>query len=261
MFEKSSWYSSRLQCNTTLARWGFSGQPVLVFPTAGGDAEEIERFKMIYVLEPLIAAGRIKVYSCDSVAGRVWFNKEGSPEHRMWMTHQFHQYVKHELAPAIRTDCKNPEIPIWVTGSSIGAFHAVAVTCRFPDIFHRALAMSGTFDLLRFIERPDPTEYFFVSSPLHFVPTLAGRHLDILRQRYIHIASGEGKWENIGESFRLGKALGAKGIPNWVESWGKEFDHDWVTWRAKLPKYLDEWTDPNKQKSQRPSRAPEAKQG
>jgi hypothetical protein len=48
--------------------------------------------------------------------------------------------------------------------------------------------------------------------------------------------------ENIGESFRMGQTLGRKGIPNWVESWGKEWDHDWVTWRAKLPKYLDEWT-------------------
>src|SRR4051812_50028097 len=36
-------------------------------------------------------------------------------------------------------------LPIWVTGASIGAFHSVAVTCRFPDIFSRALAMSGTF--------------------------------------------------------------------------------------------------------------------
>ncbi len=244
MFEKSSWYSQRLQCNTQLVRWGFSGQPVLVFPTAGGDAEEIERFKMIHVLEPLLAAGRIKIYSCDSVAGRVWFNKEGSPEHRMWMQHQFHQYVKHEVAPAIRLDCKTPDIDIWAAGSSIGAFHSVAVVCRFPDIFSRALAMSGTFDLLRFIEKPDPTEYYFVSSPLLFVPTLAGRHLDLLRTRYIHLATGEGKWENIGESFRMGKVLGDKGIPNWVESWGKEWDHDWVTWRAKMPKYLEEWTSP-----------------
>jgi esterase/lipase superfamily enzyme len=246
MFEKTQWHSSRLQCNTTLCRWGHSGQPVLVFPTAGGDAEEVERFKMIYVLEPLLAAGRIKIYSCDSVAGRVWFNKEGSPEHRMWMTHQFHQYVKHEVAPAIRMDCKSPDIDIWVAGASIGAFHAAAVTCRFPDIFSRALAMSGTFDLLRFIERPDPTEYFFVSSPLHFVPTLAGRHLDMLRRRHIHIASGEGKWEAINESFRLGQTLGAKGIPNWVDSWGKDYDHDWTTWRAMMPKYLGEWTDPAK---------------
>ncbi len=33
----------------------------------------------------------------------------------------------------------------------------------------------------------------------------------MLRTRYIHLASGEGKWENIGESFRMGKVLGDKG--------------------------------------------------
>lgn len=242
MFEKSSWYSSRLQSETTLARWGYSGVPVLIFPTAGGDAEEIERFKLIHVLEPLISAGRIKVYSCDSVAGRVWFSKDRSPEHRMWIMNQFHQYVKHEVVPAIRRDCNSADIPIWTTGASIGAFHAVAVTCRFPDIFHRALGMSGTYDLMRFTEAKEPTESYFVSSPLHFVPTLAGRHLDVLRTRHIHLATGEGKWENIGESFRMGQVLGNKGIPNWVESWGKDVDHDWMTWRARLPAYLDKWT-------------------
>lgn len=241
-FESSRWYSERVRREVTLNRWGHAGQPVLVFPTAAGDAGEIDRFLMIRVLEPLLAAGRIKIYSCDSVAGEAWFGKEGSPEHRMWMTHQFHQYVKHEVVPAIRTDCKTPDIPIWATGASIGAFHAVAVTCRFPDMFHRALGMSGTYNLMKWIERPDPTDYFFVSSPMHFVPTLAGLHLDVLRTRHITLASGEGKWEDIGESFRMAKVLGSMGIPNWVDSWGKEWDHDWVTWRAKLPAYLDEWT-------------------
>ncbi len=243
MFESSRWFSSRVNCDVTLNRWGHSGQPVLFFPTAGGDAGEVDRFLMIRALSPLLAAGRIKVYSCDSVAGRVWFNQESSPEHRMWMTHQFHQYVKHEVVPAIRLDCKSSDIGIWATGSSIGAFHAVAVTCRFPDIFHRALGMSGTYDLMRFTERPEPTDYFFVSSPLHFVPTLGDRHLELLRTRHIHLASGEGKWENIGESFRLAKMFGDMGIPNWVDSWGKESDHDWMTWRAKLPAYLENWTE------------------
>ncbi len=60
--QKSTWYSDRMKREATLVRWGTIGQPVLVFPTAGGDAEEIERFLLIRVLEPLIAAGRIKVY-------------------------------------------------------------------------------------------------------------------------------------------------------------------------------------------------------
>ena len=60
------------------------------------------------------------------------------------------------------------------------------MVCRFPDVFARALAMSGTYDLRRFFEQPDDfTDDFCVSSPLHFVPTLAGRHLDVLRTRFI----------------------------------------------------------------------------
>lgn len=242
MFVKSRWRSERMGCEATLARWGHYGQPVLVFPTAGGDAEEIERWKIIHVLSPLIEAGRIKIYSCDSVAGRAWFHKEGSPQHRMWMQHQFHQYVKHELVPAIRLDCKNDQIPIWTAGASIGAFHAVATVCRFPDVFTRALAMSGTYNLMRFIETDRFDDYYFVSSPLQFVPTLGGPHLDVLRKNFILMATGAGRAENVGESWAMANVLGQRGIPNRVDDWGPEWHHDWPTWRAMLPKYLDEWT-------------------
>ena len=57
------WYSDRLGQDITVARWGTYGVPVLLFPTAGGDAEEVERHHLIAHLEPLIAAGRAKVYS------------------------------------------------------------------------------------------------------------------------------------------------------------------------------------------------------
>lgn len=243
MFLKSRWRSERLGCEATLARWGHFGQPVLVFPTAGGDAEEIERWQMIRALDPLIGAGRIKVYSCDSVAGAAWFRKDGSPEHRMWLMNQYHQYVKHEVVPAIRMDCKSSDVPIWVAGASIGAFHSVAVLCRFPDIFHRALPMSGTFDLMRFIEAQHYTEHYFVASPLQFVPKLEGLHLDVLKQRFVQLATGAGRAENVGESWAMANVLGAKGIPNRVDDWGPEWHHDWPTWRVMLPKYLGEWLE------------------
>jgi esterase/lipase superfamily enzyme len=236
------WYSERLGRWIGLARWGHYGTPVLVFPTAGGDAEEVERNGLVDACRPLLDAGRIKIYSCDSVAGAMWFSKQGSPDERMKIQHQFHQYVKHEVVPAIRIDCRTPDIGIWAAGSSIGAFHAAAVVCRFPDLFHRALSMSGTYNLMRFIEVPEPNEEFRVSSPLHFLPQLEGPHLELLRKRYIHIATGEGRWEDIGESWALANALGAKRIPNHLDSWGPGWDHDWVTWRAMMPNYLEEWT-------------------
>ncbi len=241
-FKKARWYSSRLGCEVTLARWGDVGQPVLVFPTAGGDAEEIERFQLIAALRPLLEAQKVKIYSCDSVAGAAWFNRTGTPEYRMQLQHEFHQYVKHEVVPAIRLDCQSPDVPIWSAGASIGAFNAAAVVCRFPDLFHRALAMSGTFDLMRFIEVSTPNEAYRVSSPLLFVPHLEGLHLEVLRTRFIQFVTGEGRFENLGESFGLANVLGAQGIPNHVDSWGPEWHHDWITWRKMLPQYLEQWT-------------------
>jgi esterase/lipase superfamily enzyme len=41
------WFSDRLHREITLVRWGNYGAPVLIFPTAGGDAEEIERFGLV----------------------------------------------------------------------------------------------------------------------------------------------------------------------------------------------------------------------
>jgi esterase/lipase superfamily enzyme len=240
----TNWRSDRLHREVKVCRWGSWGQPVIIFPTAGGDAEEIERMHLITVLKPLIEKGAIKVYACDSVAGMGLVRQEGSPRHRMWLQNQFHQFVRHELVPAIRMDCQSQELPIWTVGASFGAFHAVAAVCRFPDVFTRAIGMSGTYDLRRFF-RADPHEFnddFWVSSPVHFVPTLAGRHLDVLKQRFILMPSGEGRAEDIGESFAMARALGRQGIPNRVDNWGPSFPHDWDTWRKMLPQYLEDWT-------------------
>jgi esterase/lipase superfamily enzyme len=238
----SRWRSDRLRRDVTLVRWGSYGQPVLLFPTAGGDAEEIERFQMMDVLGPLLDAGRIKVYSCDSVAGKALVSREGSAQHQMWLQNEFHYYIRHEVVPAIRLDCKSADVELWSAGASIGAFHAAAVVCRFPDVFAKAIAMSGTYDLRRFYDAREFTHPFWVSSPLHFVPTLSGRHLEVLRSRYVHIMSGEGHAEDIGESWNLAKVLGRQGIPNRVDSWGPEWRHDWITWRKMLPQVLDQWT-------------------
>lgn len=234
------WFSQRVHRQVAMARWGHFGQPVLLFPTAGGDAEEMERWQMMKALAPLLEGGKIKVYSCDSVAGKAMVEREGSGQHRQWILNQFHQYIRHEVVPAIHADCGGAALDIISAGASIGAFHAAAVVCRFPDVFSRAIAMSGTFDIRRFMGADHFGEDFWVSSPLHFVPKLSGPHLEKLRTRFVHMPSGEGKAEDISESWALARVLGAQRIPNRVDSWGKDTPHDWVTWRAMLPKYLQE---------------------
>jgi len=221
-------------------RWGHMGTPVLLFPTAGGDAEEVERFHLIGAVKPLIDAGRIKVYSIDSVAGKAWISKQHSAEFCSYLQNMFDAMIYREIVPAIRHDCQSPDIEIIATGASIGAFNAVATVCRHPDAFKMAIAMSGTYDLSNYLEGRFIQDFYF-ASPLHFLPGLEGPMLDRLRKRMIIMPSGEGDYENIGESWRMAAALGAKGIPNRVDSWGPEWRHDWGTWRAMLPKYLAEY--------------------
>jgi esterase/lipase superfamily enzyme len=234
-----SWYSERLEQPIGLARWGHFGTPVLVFPTAGGDAEEIERNGVIEACWPLIDSGRIKVYSCDSVAGRAMVAKSGPPEYRMWLANQYHHCVISEVVPAIRADLGGHEAPIIAAGASIGAFNAVAVLCRFPDAFSAAVGMSGSYRLQRFYDDQSSADLYF-ASPMDFLPGLDGPQLDTLRQRFVILASGQGAWENIGESWAMADVLGSQGVPNRVDPWGAEWPHEWPTWRRMLPQYLDE---------------------
>ena len=235
------WYSERLQFSIGLARWGHFGTPVLVFPTAGGDAEEIERQGLVGACWPLIEAGRVKLYSCDSVAGYAMVTEAGSPAYRMWLFNQYHDAVINEIVPAIRSDLGGHDVPIVTAGASIGAFNAVAVLCRYPEAFRAAIGMSGTYQLQRFFNGQF-TDDLFYASPTAFLPGLDGQQLETLRQRFVVLAAGQGEWEDVGESWAMADVLGQKGIPNRVDAWGHERKHDWPTWHHMLPHYLDELT-------------------
>ena len=61
-----------------------------------------------------------------------------------------------------------------------------------------------------------------------------------LRSRFVVLATGQGRWEDEGETWKMAQVLGAKGIPNRVDLWSDQHDHDWPTWREMLPLYLDD---------------------
>ncbi len=233
------WFSARLQREITVARWGTYGRPVLVFPSAGGDAAEVERNGLVGACWPLIAEGRIKLYSADSVAGQAMIVKEGPPEHRLWLLNQFHECIRHEIVPAIHSDLGGHAVDVIACGASIGAFNSVAVLCRYPDVFCAAIGMSGSYRIEQFYDKAWTQDLYF-SSPLQFVPGLDGPQLDRLKERFAILASGTGRWEDVGQSWLMASVLGGKGIPNRVDDWGPDWEHDWPTWRAMLPQYLAE---------------------
>jgi esterase/lipase superfamily enzyme len=235
------WHSQRVEAEVNLARWGTFGTPLLIFPTAGGDFEEIERFHLVGALQSFVDEGRIKIYSVDSLNGRAFFTDTDSARVG-WMMTAFDSMIRHEVVPAIRADCDSPSIEIITAGASIGAFNALEVLCRHPDIFSTALCVSGTYDLTKWLNGPVSSDFYF-SSPVHYLSQLVeGDLLRKLRTRFVLFTHGLGRAEDPGESWRAAAALGAQGIPNRVDEWGSEWPHDWVTWREMFPKYVDEFT-------------------
>jgi esterase/lipase superfamily enzyme len=243
--EKSTWKSPSMGGREiTLVRYGVEGQPLLLFPTAGGDAEEPERFHLIDAIGDFLRDLRLKVYVCDSLAGQAWLKECKTLAQAAKVQNQFDQCIVREVVPAIRRDCATAagepyQGTLWAAGASIGAFNALAVLCRHPDIFATAICMSGTYNMNRFLDGELNRDYYD-SSPIDFVPDLRGPHLDLLKQRFVLLAHGQGAYEDPEQSWKVERVLGPKAIPNRVDAWGQEWRHDWVTWRKMLPQFLGE---------------------
>ncbi len=230
------WRSEPLECEVSIAAWGRRGTPILLFPTAGGDSREVERFGLLGALEPWIEREEILVISCDSVPGRALLERDLSAEDLGRLLYRFDVFVYHELVPWIRSLPGLRGEGIIAVGASLGAFYSLVSVCRHPDAFHWAIGLSGKYDLEDYLEGGEPPLDFHYASPLHFLPFLEdSNHLALLRQRFVHLVCGTGRAERPGYAFRVATTLGRKGVPNFVEVRGRSWRHDWASWREALP--------------------------
>jgi esterase/lipase superfamily enzyme len=232
-----TWTTPRLPQPARRARWGHFGPPVLVFPTAGGDFEEIERFQLVAALGGLIDNGRIKAYSIDAVATRAWLAATSSVQDCVSLEERYDSFLYEEVLQRIRVDCQDDHIEPILVGASLGAATAVTTLCRHPDSFRAAIGLSGIYNGGA---KNSCDAASRGNSLIAYVATLAGAKLAQLKQRAITLGSGEGAYENPDDSKRLADAFGAKDIACRFDLWGTARDHTWSTWRDQLPRLLAE---------------------
>ena len=237
--EIHQWYSPRLNKNMEIAVYGHFGFALLMLPTAAADYLEYERFHLIAALEPYIVACKVKVFSINSINSEAWLNNRMHPRHKAIRHQQFNAYVEEEVVPFIRTHSSH-ETPIVTTGASLGALHAANLYFRRPDLFGGVIAMSGVYDLTTYTKGYYDEDVYF-NSPIHYLPNLQDDfYLPRLRSaRHIHILTGSGDYEDPESSRKLSEILHSRGIPHELDIWGWDMRHDWPTWRAMLPYYVD----------------------
>jgi esterase/lipase superfamily enzyme len=236
------WYSSRLGLEMPIVSYGDRGHPLLLLPTAQADFLENERFFLIKSIEQLIFAGKVRVFSIDSINRHAWMNSsvplpESARRQALYAT-----YIEEEVVPHIRRVMDNPHARIAVSGASFGAFHAANQFFRRPDLFDTLIGMSGFYDLEPDYSYGYRDDNLYYNNPTSFIPNMHDGHtLDLLRHHCeIHIVTGQGQWEAPQCSERFSRLLWDKGIPHNLDMWGHDVKHDWPSWRQMLPHYIGE---------------------
>ncbi len=227
-----TWTTPRFKEPARLIRWGHFGAPVLIFPTAGGDFEEIERFNLITALGELIDQGRIKAYSVDGLGVRAWLSTRSTAAAATQLQDAYDSFLYEDVLQRIRLDCQNQRIEPILAGASRGAAIAIGTLCRHPDSFRAAIGVSGLYDWAG--------DCATGWQPLASLAAIAGPQLQKLRQRVIVLGTGEGDYERPDDSRHLSQTLAAKGIPCRLSLWGPARSHTWSTWRDLLPRMVAE---------------------
>lgn len=236
--ELTSWFSPSLQKDMPIATYGSFGFALLLVPTAAADYLEYERFQLIDSLQPFIDAGRVKVYSIDSINNDSWMNEQADPVYKSVRHQQWNQYVYDEVVPFIR-NTSSWDTPIITCGASFGALHSMNLFLKRPDLVNGVIAMSGVYNLMEYTKGYYDDNVYF-NSPAHYIPNLTDHAIleQIRKSRHIHILSGSGNYEDPAASGDFARQLYDKGIWYELDIWGTEWTHDWPTWRAMLPHYL-----------------------
>jgi esterase/lipase superfamily enzyme len=235
--EIHQWWSPRLNKNMEIVAYGHFGPALLMLPTAAADYLEYERFYLVDQLAPYIEAGKIKVFSVNSINSESWLNNRMMPHHKAIRHNQFNWYIFDEVVPFIYNHCQSA-VPIITTGASLGAFHAMNLFLHRPDLFYGTIAMSGVYDLTSYSDGFMNEDVYF-NSPVHYMPSLSDHHtLELLRRSKIIIATGSGAYEAPSASQKMSEILWSKSVPNELDVWGPDMRHDWPTWRAMLPYFV-----------------------
>jgi len=224
--------------------YGHAGRPVLFIPCQNGRFFDFEGFHMTDTWSPWIDAGKVMVFSIDTMDECSWSDKAGDPYWRIRHYEDWIRYITDELVPFMREMVNRRNgwegYPGVITfGCSLGATHAVNLYFRRPDLFDGLLALSGIYTAdYGFDGYMD--ELVYLNSPVHYLSNMPPDHPYIARynQHKGIICVGQGAWEQPETTHWLDDIFRAKGIDVWVDFWGYDVNHDWPWWHKQVSYFV-----------------------
>ncbi len=238
--EYHRWFSPALGHEMELKVYGHYGQPVMVFPAQNGRWYDWEGHAgMVPALAPMIEAGRVKFICVDSIDWQSWCNQSIPPAQRARRHNDYEAYIMQEAVPFVQRYTGLPTL--WVTGCSMGAYHAANFFFKHPEVFDGLIALSGLYQVGGFVGDEGGMDAYF-NSPLWYLPNLTDEaKLSAYRRNKIVFAVGQGRWEEecLRDTRAMQEVLQQKGVYATFDYWGHDVDHDWPWWQKMLPYELE----------------------
>lgn len=219
--------------------FGRKGQPLIVFPSQDGRVGDFEGFGMVDSISDLIKAGRVHLFVVDGNDWESWTNTAVPPDQRARRHRDYESWVMEALVPFVQRHSHRKQF--WLTGCSMGAFHAANFFFRHPEVFDGVIAISGLYDTGLFVGDFCNDDVYF-NSPLKYLPGLwEPRLLSLYRRARIAFLVGQGAWEDecLADTRAIGRLLAERNVPAFIDEWGHDVNHDWPWWQKMLPYALE----------------------
>jgi len=239
--EYIKWFSPNLQRDMEMLVFGDSGARVLFFPTRKAHFYDYENWGVMNALRPKIESRLIQVYCVDSVDAESFYNTFICPADRIKRHIQYEKYIVEEVLPFSQTKNKNPLLI--AAGCSLGAYHAMNLTLKYPQLFFKVVGMSGRYDLtqpmrvFKDLFQGFVDENVYYNMPNQYMQGLCEpKYLDEIKRLKITITVGEDDAFLVDNQF-FHSILNSKSINNELIIWSGE-SHNPVEWRQMVQLYL-----------------------
>ncbi|MBX9669936.1 MAG: hypothetical protein K2X93_20100 [Candidatus Obscuribacterales bacterium] len=233
--EYHKWHSDSLGRDMELLVFGHNGARVFVFPTSMGRFYDWENREMLNVLNKHIESGWLQVYCVDSVDTESWYNYDASPKYRAHRHLQYHSYIVDEVLPFSKQKNDNPFVI--ATGASFGAYHAVNIALRYPELFNRALGMSGIYDISKWTDG-QYDDAIHQSNPIELVRCMNDCPQHLAKVKNLDIIFPIGRDDpayRVNANFS--QVLWDRGVWHAFREWDGNA-HDWPFWQEMILHYI-----------------------
>lgn len=232
--------SENLDKDMNIAIYGHYGFGLLLFPAYTDSFLENENNGMLNSMKACIEKGKCRVFSIDGIFLESWLSNGKTPQEKSQRHLEYNNFITDEAIPFIFNECGGP-VPIITAGASTGGFIAANTYFRRPDIFYGTIALSGTFNIDHYAKGYFDDNCYF-NSPVHYLPNLTEDYwLTFLESRHhVYLLSGSGEGENPENTVHLHNILKNKNIRHFIDIWGKEWGHNWDTWKQMLGQIIND---------------------